>query len=247
MEDNNTISINLGPDPQPSGITAFDRRVANIRKRAESDPIAARDELWSWVNEVSSFAPYQRKEGLAELDRIFLAGQPFHEYADGHNIIGVPNLFVHPILDRTLRAILNLWQPWRGKHWSAAEKRGATTFTRSYAWLVRPFTPLYEYKKVGKKHIDGYFQPMNVRASVETPHMPTLVLDYPEGPSQAWVMSRVHDELTAIIPGVWLAKVFLHIGQRNVPFLYFPIKTALPGEAPIVLPDEDEVYPLPST
>ena len=230
-------------------LNPVDERVEAIRLRAKSDPEGARDELWSWLNEVLALPPQQRHTALAVLDRLFKAGEPHEEYADGHNIIGVPRATVHPVLDRLIHAIFSVWQPWHGKQWSRERREGATTFTRGYMLLSLLVTPRHRFRKVGEHHWNAYTQPMLLRPSVETPHHEVLVLDYPAGERQAWMMSIVHDELTAVVPGAWLAKVYLHtrFGRRtrNVPIAYFPIRTALPGEEPIVLPGERTHHLMP--
>ncbi|WP_194827801.1 hypothetical protein [Nocardia sp. XZ_19_231] len=109
-----------GIDSATSELDALDCRVAALRLRAQPDPVGAHDEAWSWINEVSAFVPYERNMALATLDPMHRVGRPCAEFADGQNIFGVANTTTNPVVDRLMRAILSLWQPWHGKQWSAA-------------------------------------------------------------------------------------------------------------------------------
>jgi hypothetical protein len=229
---------------------ALHDRVRSIRLRGLTDPIGARDEMWSWLNETSGRAPQERSRALDDLEHLWRAGEAWVADIDGHNVIGTPTMAIHPLADRTLAALIALWTPWHGKHWSAAERRGATTFSPAFRWAAAPIMPKYRFRRVGTRHVNGYFCPMPVQASVLDANHEVLVLDYASEPGQPWPMSLVHDEVTAVVPGAFLARIFLHVRRhgatRFMPIGYFPIKTALvsAGERPIRLPAEESEYPL---
>src|SRR5437588_10355287 len=117
-------------------------RISKLRERAQSDPGGARDEAWEWLQELGRRAATDREGALAELQEVFLSGEP--ATGDSGQTEGLLVAWaMNPIADRVIGTITNAWMPWLGKKFYPEESRGENTLTRSARWPAKLLWPLY--------------------------------------------------------------------------------------------------------
>jgi hypothetical protein len=200
--------------------------VASLRERAQTDPHGARDEAWSWIEELGRRAVKDRQGALEELQEIFLSGQPAEEISGQTEGILV-TWTMHPLADKVIGSITNAWMPWVGKKFDPADNKGANTLTRSARWPAKLLWPLYATREdpLGRGAFDfnTYVEAGRLDPSVEV-----LVIDYESVPSNPRLLIRqIRDELVQIVPGANLGKMLVKVPRRSdlFPALYFALRS----------------------
>src|SRR5437660_7845284 len=89
-------------------------RVARLREQAREDPQGAREEAWSWIEDLGRRAQSDREGALSELQELFLCGQPA-EGVTGQTEGRLVTWTMHPVADKLLGSITGAWMPWLGK------------------------------------------------------------------------------------------------------------------------------------
>jgi hypothetical protein len=202
-------------------------RVAELRTQAKSDPKGARDEAWSWIEELSERSHKDRAGALEELQELFLCGQAAKVSGQTEGILVTWTM--HPLADRVIGAITDSWMPWVGKKFDARKKRGVNTLTDSARWPAKLLWPLYSTKDspLGRSAFD--FNTYTEAGKLD-PSVNVLVIDYesvPENPNL--LIRQIRDELVQIVPGANLGKMLVKVPRRKELFeaLYFALKSDL--------------------
>jgi hypothetical protein len=203
-------------------------RVTNLRKQAKTDPTGARDEAWTWIEELGRRAREKRAEAHEELQELFLCGEPADDVTGQTEGILV-TWTMHPLADRVIRSLTDAWMPWLGKKFMPEEGAGVNTLTDSARWPSKILWPLYSTREspLGRSAFD--FKTY-VEAGRLDPSVNVLVIDYENVPSNPTLLIRsIRDELVRIVPGANLGKMLVNVpGKKDLfPALYFALKSEL--------------------
>ncbi len=201
-------------------------RVAQLRERALQDAAGARDEAWEWIEQLGSLARSDRAGALAELQALFLTGEPATGI-DGQTEGLLVAWTMQPAVDRLIGALTDAWMPWLGKRFYPEEGRGENTVTGSARWAAKLLWPLYSMNAspLGYSAFEfkTYVEPGRLDPSVDV-----LVIDYARVPANPRLLIRsIRDELVQIVPGANLGKMLVAVPRRKDPILglYFALKS----------------------
>ena len=201
-------------------------RVNRLREKAAEDPRAARDEAWSWIEELGRQAVSDREGTLGELQEIFLCGEPAEEI-DGQTEGELVTWTLNPVVDKALGTITNAWMPWLGKKFYSQEKRGENTLTHSARFASKLLWPMYSTGEspLGRTAFDFTTY---VEAGRLDPTVDVLVIDYESVSSNPRLLIRqIRDELVQIVPGANLGKMLVNVPRRRelLCACYFALKS----------------------
>jgi hypothetical protein len=202
-------------------------RVASLREQAQKDPGGAREEAWGWIEALGDRARSDRSGALAELQELFVAGQPATGI-DGQTEGILVTWTMHPLADRVIGALTDAWMPWLGKKFDPEQERGINTLTNSARWPAKILWPLYSTSDApeGRSAFDfnTYVEPGKLE-----PQIDVLVIDYESIPSNPNLLIRqIRDELVQIVPGANLGKMLVKIPRRAYfNALYFALKSEI--------------------
>lgn len=210
----------------PSGPVA--ERIAKLREQAETDAKGAREEAWTWINELGERADSDREGALAELQEMFLAGQPA-EGVTGQTEGILVTWTMHPLADKVIGTITDAWMPWLGKKFDPEQRVGINTLTNSARWPAKILWPLYSTREspLGRSAFD--FKTY-IEAGRLDPSVDVLVIDYaPVEKNPNLLIRQIRDELVQVVPGANLGKMLVNVPGRKEPFpaLYFALKSDL--------------------
>jgi hypothetical protein len=203
-------------------------RVARLREHAAGDPEGAREEAWDWIAELGRRAVSDREGALAELQEIFLCGEPA-EGVRGQTEGILVTWTMHPLADKVIGSITNAWMPWLGKKFYPEEKRGENTLAKSARMPAKLLWPLYSTgdSPLGRTAFDFTTY---VEAGKLDPSVDVLVIDYASVRTNPRLLIRqIRDELVQIVPGANLGKMLVNVPRRHemFPALYFALKSDL--------------------
>lgn len=208
----------------PSGAVA--ERVAKLRERSRQDPRGAREEAWSWIEELGERARSNREGALQDLQAIFLCGRPA-EGIEGQTEGVLVTWTMHPLADRLIGTLTDSWMPWLGKKFDRERRRGINTLTDSARWPAKLLWPSYstDPSELGRS---AFGFETYVEAGRLDPSVDVLVIDYAKVESNpALLIRQIRDELVQIVPGANLGKMLVNVPGRSepVPALYFALKS----------------------
>jgi len=219
------------PTKSPNGKAAvregpIAERVAKLRDQARQDPHGAREEAWEWIAELGRRAVSDREGALAELQEMFLCGEPA-EGIDGQTEGILVSWTMHPLADKLIGSITNAWMPWVGKKFYSSEKRGENTLAGSARWPAKLLWPLYSTgdSPLGRTAFDFTTY---VEAGRLDPSVDVLVIDYESVTTNPRLLIRqIRDELVQVVPGANLGKMLVKVPGRSelFPALYFALKS----------------------
>jgi hypothetical protein len=203
-------------------------RVAQLRRKAKTDPEAAREEAWQWIADLGRRAVGDRPGALAELQELFLSGQPA-DGIDGQTEGILVTWTMNPVVDKVIGSVTNAWMPWLGKKFFPDRRRGVNTLTNGARWASKLLWPLYSTGEspLGRSAFDFTTY---VEAGRLDPSVDVLVIDYGSVSSNPRLLIRqIRDELVQIVPGANLGKMLVSVpGRRELfPALYFALKSDL--------------------
>jgi hypothetical protein len=203
-------------------------RVTKLRELAAGDSEGAREEAWNWIAEQGRRAMSDRDGALAELQEMFLCGQPA-EGIRGQTQGILVTWTMHPLADKLVGSITNAWMPWLGKKFYPEEKRGENTLTKSAQLPAKLLWPLYSTGESPHGRTAFDFTSY-VEAGKLDPSVDVLVIDYASVPANPRLLIRqIRDELVQIVPGANLGKMLVKVPRRRelFPALYFALKSDL--------------------
>jgi hypothetical protein len=203
-------------------------RVRKLRRKAKTDAQGAREEAWQWIADLGRRAVSDREGALAELQELFLSGQPA-EGIDGQTEGILVTWTMNPVVDKLIGSVTNAWMPWLGKKFFPDRQRGVNTLTNSARWPSKLLWPLYATgdSPLGRSAFDFTTY---VEAGRLDPSVDVLVIDYGSVTSNPRLLIRqIRDELVQIVPGANLGKMLVSVpGRRELfPALYFALKSEI--------------------
>jgi hypothetical protein len=207
-----------------SRAASIPERVADLRDRAESDPLSARDEAWAWFERLGVVAASDREAASEQLAELFGCGVPAASI-DGptEGILVTP--LIQPRVDGVLRTLTGRWMPWLGKSFHAGESRGENRLANSARWPAKLFWPLYGTREGAGERLAFDFETRVERGAVE-PTVDVLVIDYAPVESNPRLLIRsIRDELVEIAPGANLGRILYRRGDGYANIGYFALRT----------------------
>ena len=196
-------------------------RVGELRDRAASAPIEARDEAWRWFEQLGEEVGRERDAGIESLCELFGLGDvPATIEGRTEGILVAPT--ISGPVDRAMRALSGAWMPWLGKRFDSAANRGDNVLASSARWPAKLFWPLY-----GTRPLDGDRAAFDFETRVEPsedggPAVDVLVIDYVVvDDNPGLIIKRIRDELVEIVPGANLGKVLWRHGDGSYALIGF--------------------------
>jgi hypothetical protein len=186
--------------------TATERRVAELRELATTDPGAARDRAWSWFEELKERSGSDAAAAAAELNELFRYGTPARGLdgpTDGILVMTTTN----PLLDPAVRALTGWWMPWQGKRFDRAAATGDNRMTKSSSLPAKLLWPLHAMKEAEGGKLAFDFKTY-VERGKDDPDRDVMVIDYAnvEG-NPTLLIKQIRDELVEVVAGAYLGKI----------------------------------------
>jgi hypothetical protein len=203
----------------------IEARVAELRKRSKTDPSAAADEAWAWIEELGAMAGSDRVKAEADLNELFLQGKvPTGLDGATEGILVTP--LIQPTVDSVVRRITGSWMPWAGKRFNQAEKTGDNVLAGSARWPAKLLWPLYGTTPVSGGRAAFDFNTFEDSGKVD-PSLKVLVIDYESVDSNpGLIIKKIRDELVQIVPGANLGKVLWRSGDDDYTNIgFFALRT----------------------
>ncbi len=202
------------------------QRVGALRRKAKSNPEAAREEAWGWIAELGRRAVSDREAALAELQALFEAGKPAYGI-EGQTEGILVTWTMNPVVDKLIGSVTNAWMPWLGKKFFPDRQQGVNTLTDSARWASKLLWPFYSMREssLGRSAFDFTTY---VEAGKLDPSVDVLVIDYGSISANPRLLIRqIRDELVQIVPGANLGKMLVSVPGRGELFaaLYFALKS----------------------
>jgi hypothetical protein len=190
------------------------RRVAELRKVAQSSPATAADAAWGWFRELGDRAKADRESGTADLDELFRLGNaPTAIDGQTEGILVVP--LIQPLLDKGLGLLTGAWMPWLGKRFDRGAQLGDNTLTSSTRFVGKLLWPLYGMREYGSNLAAFDFE-TRVEPGKLDPGTDVLVIDYfPIEKNPNFIIRSIRDELVEITPGANLGKILWRSGDDD--------------------------------
>jgi hypothetical protein len=200
-----------------------DERLAELRERAKSEPVTARDDTWAWFRELG------KDRAVDELNQLFAVGDA-PQGLDGPTDGILVMTQIHPAADPLIRGLAALRMPWLGKRFNAGTSRGDNRFVADARFPAKLLWPSYRMKpsEAGTEGRLAFDFEIRTEQGAMDPDTRVLVIDYaPLDQNPDRLIRKIRDELVEIVPGANLGKV-LHRnpdgGFRNWGF--FALKPA---------------------
>ena len=180
-------------------------RLAELRELAASDPAAAQETAWAWVQELG------RRRATDHLSELYKLGDP-PTGLDGptEGILVVP--LIQGAFDRVLSTVTGGWMPWLGKSFDAAENRGYNRLAASARWPAKLLWPFYGTSDDGDARHAFDFETA-IEPGKADPEVQVLKIDYgPVESNPRLVIRQIRDELVELVPDTYLGKILWRSG-----------------------------------
>ncbi len=214
--------LEADPDEVESYIEAVQERSGTAKDAADRRRL--RREVVAQIELAGIRAARNRNATLDSLNRMFRLGRAPTKALDGAYRGFFVTTSIHGLLDPVFRASMNLYLPWVGKRFNAANSSGDNILEPSARHVVKLVWPGY---KGLKTEDDGRLSGLGFKTSIGPgrldPDRQTLALDYNQEENPGWMVRNVIDELVEIVPGAYLGK-FCYRRGNNVKLLgYFAV------------------------
>jgi hypothetical protein len=191
-----------------------EERVAQLRGKAKKDRAATQEETWEWFKELGSA---RDEESLDELFALGEAPKALDGPTDGSLVVPL----IQGLLDQGLSLITQIWMPWSGKRFDAANNRGDNLLAGSAHWPAKLLWPRYDTKDLGDGRAAFDFE-TRIEPGKHDPDTDVLVIDYaPVTDNPDLLIRKIRDELVEVAAGAHLGKILYRTGEdsyRNLGF-----------------------------
>jgi hypothetical protein len=194
--------------------TVADRLTA-LQALAQTDPKAAQDAVWTWLQDLGSHLPSQAADD--ELMQLFSLGKPAD--VDGQTYGILVGFRAKPeginrggeIVHTLAKNFVNYFGvPWLGKKFDKSAMRGTNTMTR-LAEFALPILTRYRTRKGVGNTCEGFDMLNRVEDSVVAPGTRILVLDYEDDSlGNPWPVNQIRDEAVQLVPGTYFGAKIWH-------------------------------------
>jgi hypothetical protein len=207
------------PTSAPEATSEIEARLNELRELAATDPVAAQDRTWSWIQELG------KRKADDDLGALYKLGRP-PRGLDGptEGILVTP--LIQSVADTALRTLTGAWMPWLGKSFDSSASKGYNRLAGSARWPAKLFWPRY-----GTTPDDG-----GVRAAFDfetaiepgkaDPDVEVLKIDYgPVESNPRFIIRSIRDELVELVPDTYLGKILYNRGdERYTNIGYFALR-----------------------
>lgn len=220
-------------DQQPYPLEAVpdevERYLEAVLRRCETAKDAAdrrrlRREVIAQIELAGIRASSRRDDALEALNRIFRLGRLPSTTLDGlyRGLFVVTS--IHSMVDPVIRTVTNLYMPWVGKRFMAADSTGDNVLEPSARLLARMAWPGYKgYSSLDDGRLAGFGFKTSTGPGRLDPDRQTLALDYNIETNPRFIIRNVIDELVELVPGVYLGKFCYRRGSKLRLIGYFAV------------------------
>ncbi|CAM3861910.1 hypothetical protein [Smaragdicoccus niigatensis] len=190
-------------------------RLDALQALAKTDPKAAQDAAWTWMEDLGQQLPGQAADD--ELMQLFSLGTPAD--VDGQTYGMLIGFRAKPeginrggeIIYTIAKAFVSTFGvPWLGKKFDQAAMRGTNTMTR-LAEVALPILARYRTRKAAGNTCEGFDMLNRFEDSVVAPGTRILVLDYEDASlGNPWPVNQIRDEAVQIVPGTYIGAKIWH-------------------------------------
>lgn len=182
----------------------------------------------TYVRAIQRVLKTDRRRAFAALQDLFRDGEAPEQPLDGRYAGQLLAFDIAPGLTKLADSVAARWRFWLGKTFDAPHQSGDDIYLRSLLRPTRIFWPHY------KNYIDDTPQTWRVfpfrttlTASLVTPSLPVLRLDYNLPLNPRLSVARTMDEVVQLAEGVYLGRAFVHWWWgRWQPVAYFVLRPA---------------------
>jgi hypothetical protein len=206
----------------PEVTSAIELRIDELRELATTDPVAAQDRTWSWIQELG------KRKAEDDLGALYKLGRPPRGLNGPTEGILVTPL-IQPAADTALRTLTGAWMPWLGKSFDSEASRGYNRLAGSARWPAKLFWPRYGTKEdeVGVRAAFDF--ETAIEPGKADPDVEVLKIDYgPVASNPRFIIRSIRDELVELVPDTYLGKILWRSGdageERYSNIGYFALK-----------------------
>jgi hypothetical protein len=198
---------------RPAADGSVASRVAGLRQLAETDPVRAQRETWSWFQQLG------KARDAEQLSELFAEGTPPTKDIDGPTDGILVATITNPLVDVPLSLLTRGWMPWMGKSFDMTTATGINRMTRGSRLAAKVIWPLYGMRDAPDGKLAFDFLTRVERGKVE-PAVDVLVIDYePVSSNPRLIIRQIRDELVEIVPDTYLGRILFKLpvgGYRNI-------------------------------
>jgi hypothetical protein len=196
----------------------IEKRVAELRAQAKTDPAGAQRDTWAWFEELGA-----KRDGKS-LQKLFSLGTPprgLNGPTDGILVCTLTN----PVLDLPVQALTSRWMPWQGKAFDAKAKTGINRMTKSSKVPLKAIFPLYSMRETPDGNLAFDFETA-AEAGKVAPKIKVLKIDYqPVKDNPDHIIRQIRDELVQIVPDTHLGRILFNLPVKGfVNIGYFALR-----------------------
>lgn len=183
----------------------------------------------TYVRAVQLVLKIDRRRAFASLKDLFRDGEPPDQPLDGRYAGQLLAFDLAPGLTRLADAVAARWRFWLGKTFDAPQHTGDDIYLRSLLHRTRIFWPTYQnYLEDTPQTWRVFPFRTTLTASIITPSLPVLRLDYDLPINPRLSVARTMDEVVQLAHGVYLGRAFVHWWWgRWQPVAYFVLRPAV--------------------
>lgn len=160
------------------------------------------------IREARARVHENRKQGLAELNRLFREGRIPNPPLDGPYHGELVALDIAPVVTQLLEWLASLWMPWKGKYLIESETRGDNIFATGSRWAIRLMFPFYRgitnYEHAAFR---AFVFDTSVQQGKVDPDRQVFRIDYDRKDNPALSIRRIVDEVVQVADGLYLGKI----------------------------------------
>ncbi len=222
LYDQQPYPLDAGPDEVENYVSSVQRR--NKSAKDAGDRRRLRREVIAQIELAGIRASSQRDAALESLNRIFRLGSAPSTALDGTYRGIMVATSVHGLVDPLLRWVTNLYMPWVGKRFVAADSTGDNVLEPSARHLARLVWPNYkDFSTLDNGRLAGLVFKTSSGPGRLDPDRQTLALDYDQPGNPGFLVRNVLDELVEIVPGAYLGKFCHRRGSKLKLIGYFAV------------------------
>jgi hypothetical protein len=150
----------------------------------------------------------RRRDGLAELDRLFRAGKVPDPQPDGPYRGELVAVDIAPVVTQVIEWLTSFLMPWKGKFLVAAESRGDNLFARGWRTAFALMFPFYRGNRdFGDDRFRAFVFDTSVAPGKVDPDRQVFRIDYDRPDNPALTIRRIVDEVVELREGIYLGKI----------------------------------------
>jgi hypothetical protein len=154
---------------------------------------------------------HNRRQGVAELQRIFRAGKVPDRLLNGRYAGELIALEIAPGLTQFFQWLSSSWMPWLGKTFDASQQSGDNIFTQASYLLARFFNPFYRgFVPDAAGTYRAFAFHTYIAPGLADPDRMVLKIDYDLKDNPSLTVRHILDELVQLDPHLYLGKAHVY-------------------------------------